>query len=221
VLRKGLERYPNDTEMLVLASRVAQFQPAPFLALRYLEEAQLVLEKKNASAEVQGDVAAERSSCRSHGCASTSIPTAWSRPPARPRTLRQQFAENRRRFGDNHLKLKDADIDFELARGFVDAGLIDRAEPLFMRARREAESSVELTLQLGKLVSKRGDAGRAAQILREALDNEERTPRPRRPSLRRERVQAGPRPWATPTRWPAASTTPAGPGSRRPAAGSA
>jgi len=178
VLRKGLERYPNDTEMLVLASRVAQFQPAPFLALRYLEEAQLVLEKKNASAEVQGDVAAERlelsfSRLRVH------IDPDRMEPAAREaETLRQQFAENRRRFGDNHLKLKDADIDFELARGFVDAGLIDRAEPLFMRARREAESSVELTLQLGKLVSKRGDAGRAAQILREALDNEERNAPP-------------------------------------------
>jgi tetratricopeptide (TPR) repeat protein len=174
VLRRGLERYPNDTDMLVLASRVARFQPAPFLALRYLEEAQLVLEKKRASADVLGEISAEQlelsfSRLRVH------IDPDRIEPAAREaEALRQRFAENRRRFGDSRIKLKDADIDFELARGFVDAGLIDRAEPLFMRARRQAESSVELTLQLGKLVSKRGDAGRAAQILRDALDNEER-----------------------------------------------
>jgi tetratricopeptide (TPR) repeat protein len=178
VLRKGLERYPNDTDMLVLASRVARFQLAPFLALRYLEDAQLVLEKRHASAEVLGDISGEQlelsfSRLRAH------IDPDRIEPAAREaEALRQQFAENRRRFGDSHFKLRDADIDFELARGFVDAGLIDRAEPLFMRARREAESSVELTLQIGKLVSKRGDAGRAAQILREALDNEERNAPP-------------------------------------------
>ena len=174
VLRKGLERHPNDTEMLVLASRVARFQPAPFLALRYLEDARLVLESKHASADVLGEVTAEQlelsfSRLRVH------IDPDRIEPAAREaEALRHEFAEGRRRFGDSRFKLKDADIDFELARGFVDAGLIDRAEPLFLRARRDAESSVELTLQIGKLVSKRGDAGRAAQILREALDNEEK-----------------------------------------------
>ena len=33
----------------------------------------------------------------------------------------------------------DADIDFEVARSYVNAGLIDRAEPLFLRARDEGE----------------------------------------------------------------------------------
>jgi tetratricopeptide (TPR) repeat protein len=174
VLRKGLEKHPNDTNLLVLASRVARFQPAPFLALRYLEDAQVVLEKNKASAEVLGELAVEQmdlafSRLRVH------IDPDRIEPAAREaEALRQQFAEGRRRFGENRFKFKDADIDFELARGFVDAGLIERAEPLFMRARREAENSVELTLQIGKLLSKRGDQGRAAQILREALENHER-----------------------------------------------
>jgi tetratricopeptide (TPR) repeat protein len=178
ILRRGLERHPNDTNMLVLASRVARFQPAPFLALRFLEEAQLVLERGHASADVLGEISAEQlelsfSRLRVH------IDPDRIEPAAREaETLRQQFAENRRRFGESRFKLRDADIDFELARGFVDAGLIDRAEPLLLRARRDAEASVEVTLQIGKLLSKRGDAGRAAQILREALDNLQRNAPP-------------------------------------------
>ena len=34
------------------------------------------------------------------------------------------------------MKVRDADIDFELARSYVNTGQIDRAEPLFLRARR-------------------------------------------------------------------------------------
>jgi tetratricopeptide (TPR) repeat protein len=174
VLRKGLEKHPNDTNMLVLASRVARFGPAPFLALRYLEEAQLVLERGHTSADVLGELSAEQmelsfSRLRVH------IDPDHIEPAAREaESLRQQFAENRRRFGESRFKLKDTDIDFELARGFVDAGLIERAEPLLQRARRDADSSVEVALQIGKLVAKRGDSGRAAQILREALENHQR-----------------------------------------------
>lgn len=178
VLRRGLEKHPNDTNMLVLASRVARFAPAPFLSLRYLEEAQLVLERNRASADVLGEVSAEQlelsfSRLRVH------IDPDRIEPAAREaEQLRQQFAENRRRFGDGRIKLTDADIDFELARGFVDAGLIERAEPLLMRAQRDAEGSTELTLQIGKLVGKRGDVERAAQILRDALETQDRNAPP-------------------------------------------
>jgi tetratricopeptide (TPR) repeat protein len=157
---------------------VSRFIPAPFLALRYLEEAQQVLEKGHASAELQGEIAAEQlelsfSRLRVH------IDPDRIEPAAREaEVLRQRFAENRRRFGDSHFKLRDADIDVELARGFVDAGLIERAEPLLQRAHRDDQSSVEITQQIGKLVSKRGDASRAAQILRDALANHQRNAPP-------------------------------------------
>jgi tetratricopeptide (TPR) repeat protein len=178
ILRRGLERHPNDTNLLVLASRVARFQPAPFLALRYLEEAQLVLERGHASPDVLAEISAEQlelsfSRLRVH------IDPDRIEPAAREaETLRQQFAENRRRFGDARFKLRDADIDFELARGFVDAGLIDRAEPLLLRAHHDAEASVEVNLQIGRLVSKQGDSSRAAQILRQALESLERNAPP-------------------------------------------
>jgi tetratricopeptide (TPR) repeat protein len=178
ILRRGLERHPNDTNLLVLASRVARFQPAPFLALRYLEEAQLVLERGHASADTLGEISAEQlelsfSRLRVH------IDPDRIEPAAREaESLRRQFAESRRRFGEGRIKVSDADIDFELARGFVDAGLIDRAEPLLLRAHREAQASVEVTLQIGRLVSKQGEASRAAQILGEALANHERNAPP-------------------------------------------
>ena len=85
--------------------------------------------------------------------------------------LRQQVADARRRFGDGQIKMSNADIDFELARGYVDAGLVERAQPLLERAQREADANVEVTLQLGRLALKRGDPARAAQVLREALEN--------------------------------------------------
>jgi tetratricopeptide (TPR) repeat protein len=174
VIRRGLERHPSNATLLVLASRVARFTPAPFLALRYGEEAQQVLERSRAGTEVMGDLAAELmelsfSRLRVH------IDPERIEPAAREaEALRRQFAESRKRYGENRFKIGDADIDFELGRGFVDAGLIDRAEPLLMRAHREADSSVEVTLQISRLVLKRGEADRSAQILREALENHQR-----------------------------------------------
>ena len=68
------------------------------------------------------------------------------------------------------MKVKAADIDFELARSYVNAGQIDRAEPLFLRAREEGEPTAEVTMELANLALKRGDPRRATQIIREGLD---------------------------------------------------
>ena len=54
--------------------------------------------------------------------------------------LKQRFAETRRRFQSAEMKVKAADIDFELARSYVNAGQIDRAEPLFLRARERGRA---------------------------------------------------------------------------------
>jgi hypothetical protein len=68
------------------------------------------------------------------------------------------------------MKVKAADIDFELARSYVNTGQIDRAEPLFLRARDEGEPTAEVTVELANLALKRGDPRRATQIIREGLD---------------------------------------------------
>jgi tetratricopeptide (TPR) repeat protein len=173
VIRRGLERTPGHGELLVLGSRVARFLPAPFLALRYLEEAQSSLERSRSSSEDLAELSAERlelalSRLRVH------IDPDHIEPAAREAdALRQQVAESRKRFGEN-VKISDGDIDFELARGYVDAGLVDRAEPLLQKAQREPDAGVEVTLQLGRLELKRGDPARAASVLREALDNQQR-----------------------------------------------
>jgi tetratricopeptide (TPR) repeat protein len=175
VIRLGLERSPRNTELLILGSRVARFVPAPFLALRYLEDAQAVLEHSRTSADVLAELAGERlelamSRLRVH------IDPDHIEPAAREaEVLRQQVADSRRRYGERQVKISDGDIDFELARGHLDAGLVDRAEPLLIRAQQDADATVEVALQLGRLALKRGDPARAAQILREALDSQQRS----------------------------------------------
>lgn len=170
VLRAGIYKHPTDADILVLASRVARFLPAPFLSLRYLEEAQAVLERSRASAQILGDVAAELAELAFSRLRVRIDPEHIELAAREAEALRRQFAESRKRYGDSRFKLRDADIDFELARGFVDAGLIERALPLLQRAGRDGDPSIEVTLQIAKLVLKRGEPGRAAQILREALD---------------------------------------------------
>src|SRR6185295_4545982 len=84
--------------------------------------------------------------------------------------LRRRFAETRQRFQKADIKVRDADIDFEVARSYVNAGLVDRAEPLFVRARSEGEPTAEVTIELASLALKRGEPRKAVDILREAID---------------------------------------------------
>ncbi len=172
VLDSGMQRFPRDTTLLILASRVARFVPATYLSLRYLEEAQTLLENAHASADDLADLSAELLDL-SFTRLRVRIDPDRIEPAAREADLlHRRFAESRKRFGEGRFKLRDAEIDFELGRGLVDAGLIDRAESLFTRARMAGEPNAEITLQLANLALKRGDAGRAAQILREAFDRQ-------------------------------------------------
>jgi tetratricopeptide (TPR) repeat protein len=84
--------------------------------------------------------------------------------------LKRRFEETKRRFAGTEMKVRDADIDFELARSYVNAGQIDRAEPLFVRARDEGEPTADVTVELANLALKRGDPARATRIVREGID---------------------------------------------------
>src|SRR6185436_2929119 len=84
--------------------------------------------------------------------------------------LRRRSAEARRRFQKADIKVRDADIDFEVARSYLNAGLVERDEPLFLRARNESEPTAEVSIELANLALKRGDPRRASEILREAID---------------------------------------------------
>ena len=60
---------------------------------------------------------------------------------------------------------------FELARSYVNAGLIDRAEPLFLRAQGEdKEANPEITAEFASLILKRGNPQQASKILRDGLE---------------------------------------------------
>jgi tetratricopeptide (TPR) repeat protein len=170
VLEAGLERTPSDTELLVLDAHVARAVSSYFLAIRRLEEAAAVLDKTPAPSEMQARVSAELMELYFLRLRLRLDPERD--PPAfgEADVVRRQFAEARQRFKNTELKLRDADIDFEVGRSYVNLGQIERAEPAFLRAREEGEPVAEVTTELSNLALKRGDAPRAAQILREGLD---------------------------------------------------
>lgn len=168
VLRRGLDHHPAHAESLVLASRVARLSQQPFLALRYIEEAETLLEG-GANAELAAEVAAERLDL-SFARLRVHIDPDRIEPAAREaERLRQQIADYRRRFGRRGADLSATDIDYEIGRGFVDAGLIDRAQPFLVRA-REGDPAGEASLQMANVVLKQGEPARAAQLLKQALE---------------------------------------------------
>jgi tetratricopeptide (TPR) repeat protein len=173
VLILALGRWPQDPEILVLAARLAHVMEQPYLSLRYLEEAQPLLERAGASRDDQAELAAEILDRSFRKLRVRMVDTEHLEPATREaETLRRRFAESRKRFGDDRLKALDADIDLELGRGLLNAGLIDRAEALFQRAGKEGEPRMEVALELAKLATKRGDGRRAAELLEEALDQQ-------------------------------------------------
>jgi tetratricopeptide (TPR) repeat protein len=170
VLDAGLARTPSDPEMLVLSAHIARAVSSYFLAIRHLEEAAAVLEKSPGTAEMQARISAELMELYFLRLRLRLDPERD--PPAfgEADVVRRQFAEARQRFKNTELKLRDADIDFEVGRSYVNTGQIDRAEPAFLRAREEGEPVAEVTTELSNLALKRGDPARAAQILREGLE---------------------------------------------------
>src|SRR3954470_23738919 len=170
VLDAGIARHPGDPELLVLSRHVARLLSSYFLAIRRLEEAQMVLEHTPNAAELTGRVSAELIELYFLRLRLRLDPERDTPAYAEADALKQRFAETRQRFQSTDMKVKAADIDFELARSYVNAGQIDRAEPLFLRAREEGEPTAEVTVELANLALKRGDPARAAQIISEGLD---------------------------------------------------
>ncbi len=85
--------------------------------------------------------------------------------------LRKATAAERQRFADTKFNITDAEIDFELGRSLVNAGMVDRAEVLFTRAREQGPVTAGLITEQAKLALKRGDPRKATEILREGFDS--------------------------------------------------
>jgi tetratricopeptide (TPR) repeat protein len=170
VLEAGIARHPGDAEMLVLTSHIARLLSSYFLAIRHLEEAQMVLEHTPSAGELTGRVSAELIELYFLRLRLRLDPERDAPAYAEADALKRRFTETRQRFASTDMKVKAADIDFELARSYVNSGQIDRAEPLFLRARDEGEPTAEVTVELANLALKRGDPRRATQIIREGLD---------------------------------------------------
>jgi tetratricopeptide (TPR) repeat protein len=170
VIQQGLIRYPADAEMLLLSAHIARVLSSPFLAIRQLEETQLIMEKGGGSQEVLAKLSAELLELYFVRLRLRLDPERLSPAFAEADVLRQRFAQTRQRFQGADIKLKNADIDFELARSYLNAGLVDRAEPLFIRARDQGEPTAELTIEIANLAIKRGNPRRATEILRDGLE---------------------------------------------------
>ncbi len=170
VLEAGLERAPGDVELLLLTAHIARAASSYFLAIRHLEEAAAILEKTPGSEPAQARVSAELMELYFLRLRLRLDPERDPPAFAEADVVRQQFARARQRFKNTELKLRDADIDFEVGRSYVNTGQIERAEPAFLRARDEGEPTAEITTELSNLALKRGDPQRAAQILREGLE---------------------------------------------------
>jgi tetratricopeptide (TPR) repeat protein len=170
VLEAGLLRHPADADLLILSGHVARLLSSYFLAILRLEQADAVLAGNPAQRDLQGRISAELIELGFVRLRLRLDPERDAPAYAEADDLRRRFVETRQRFAGTEMKVRDADIDFELARSYVNAGLIDRAEPLFLRARDEGEPTAEVTIELANLALKRGDPARAGKIVREGID---------------------------------------------------
>jgi tetratricopeptide (TPR) repeat protein len=170
VIEAGLLRHPADPDLLILSGHVARLLSSYFLAILRLEQAEAVLAAIPAQRDLQGRISAELIELGFVRLRLRLDPERDVPAYAEADDLRRRFVATRQRFAGTEMKVRDADIDFELARSYVNAGLIDRAEPLFLRARDEGEPTAEVTIELANLALKRGDPGRAGQIVREGIE---------------------------------------------------
>jgi len=170
VLEVGIARRPSDPEMLILSAHVARLLSSYFLAIRHLEEAEAILERTPGATDLEAKVSSELIELYFVRLRLRLDPERDTPAYAEAEALKRRFEETRQRFRTADMKVRDADIDFELARSYVNAGQIDHAEPLFLRARDEGEPVAEVSIELANLALKRGDPGRAAQIVQEGLD---------------------------------------------------
>ncbi len=176
VLRAGTDRHPADSDLLILAARVAAATRAPFLAIRLLEEARAVLERGGAPASELRAVSDELLILYFARLQRRIDPDRIEPAAREAEGLRRQLAEERRRFGSGgdlaDRTLSAMDIDLELGRGYLQAGLPDAAEPLLARAHAVPTPHPDATEELASLALKRGDPARAIGILSAALGSE-------------------------------------------------
>jgi tetratricopeptide (TPR) repeat protein len=171
VLDAGLLRHGNNPDLLILSGHVARLLSSYFLAIRRLEEAEAVLDRNPADRDVEARISAELIELYFVRLRLRLDPERDNPDYAGADDLKRRSAAAKHRFGTTDVKVRDADIDFELARSYLNAGQIDRAEPLFVRARDEGEPVADVTLELASLAMKRGDAGRATQIVRDGIES--------------------------------------------------
>jgi tetratricopeptide (TPR) repeat protein len=179
VLEIGLERTPDHPDMLILSAEIAKLLSAPFLALRQLEEAEQVLTRdKVLAGDRLARVSSELLDLYFLRLRLTLDPERATPPSAEEvERMRQRSSETRKRFQGTEIRVKDAQIDFELARSYVNAGMLDRAEPLFLRAQgAEPDTNPEITAEIATLMLKRGNPQQASKILRDGLEALRATP---------------------------------------------
>ncbi len=169
VMNLGLAFHPQHIELLVLTSRIARLVGAPLLGFRLLEEAESLMQ------QTKPEKAAEESLSREivelgFGLLRVHMdPENMDPMVAHAESLRRRLGEARGRFGDKADWLSDRNVDLELAKNFVDAGLVDRALPIYQTAAKDADASEEIVLQLGTILQKSGDVPRAISFLRDAV----------------------------------------------------
>jgi tetratricopeptide (TPR) repeat protein len=172
VLTRAVGLYPQDPEVRVLASRVAFLNQDVYLSVRYLEEAAPLLDKSGGREE-QAALASELVD-RSFMKLRQRMGDSEHLEPAKREAdlLRQRLGETRKRFGDDRLRSSLTDVDVEMAKGLLNAGHVEPAEALLLRAAQSEDASAEVALELAKLAGKRGDARRAAELLERAMDEQ-------------------------------------------------
>jgi tetratricopeptide (TPR) repeat protein len=170
VMNLGLAFHPQHIELLVLTSRTARLVGSPLLGFRLLEEAEALMQ------QTKPEKAAEESLSREIVELGFGLLRVHMDPEnvdpmvAYAETLRRRLGEARGRFGDKADWLSDRNVDLELAKNFVDAGLVDRALPIYQTAAKDADASDEIVLQLGTILQKTGDIPGAIAFLRDAVD---------------------------------------------------
>jgi tetratricopeptide (TPR) repeat protein len=175
VLRQGLSTYPDDPDLLLLASRVARMLTEPLLSLRLLDETTAALASRKAGVDTLSDLANERMELSFLRLKMRIDPDRISQAESEANQLRAQLADARNRFGVARFKFDEAEIDYLLAGGLVDAGQIEKAAPLLVRANRDGDAGVDVTRQLAILSIKRGDPQQAIALLQRAIDSRERS----------------------------------------------
>jgi len=171
VLRTGALHHPNNSELLILAARVSRIANQPYLALRYLQEAEALFQTKSDKPEqffTNGQELYELSVLLLRAYTDPEDVNPIERAAQK---LRARMEGARETYARNVEWLNVDPIDLTLAQAYMDAGLINKAEPLFASAIKQPNVQVEELLQFAALLSKSGQPERSALALRKVLEN--------------------------------------------------